>query len=285
MLKRREFFQVLGGGIVVLFTADEEFAQRRGSGEGMPKEIGAWLHIGEDGAITVYTGKAEMGQNIRTSLAQAVAEELHAPLASIHMRMGDTDLTPYDSGTSGSRTTPSMAPQLRKAAAAAREVLIDLAAEKWKRDRSSLAAADGKVIDTKTKQSTTFGELTKGQKLVKTIGEDVRLTPADKWRIAGKSVGKVTGRAVVTGRHEYPSDIKRPGMLYGRVLRPRVSTRRWRRLTRTKRRPCRASPWCMTATSPASPRRTPLRPRAPSRRCGPSGIRRRSPPGGNCSPI
>ena len=79
--------------------------------------------------VTVYTGKVEVGQNIRTSLTQAVAEELRAPLTSIRMVMGDTDLTPFDAGTFGSRTTPTMSPQLRKAAAAAREMLIDLAAE------------------------------------------------------------------------------------------------------------------------------------------------------------
>ena len=103
----------------------------------MPDNIGAWLHIGEDGTVTVFTGKTEVGQNIRTSLAQAVAEELRAPIASIKLVMADTALTPYDMGTFGSRTTPTMAPQLRKMAAAARETLIDLAAEKWKTDRAA----------------------------------------------------------------------------------------------------------------------------------------------------
>ncbi len=71
-----------------------------------PDEIGAWLHIGEDGRITVYTGKAEVGQNIRTSLTQAVAEELHAPPSSIRLVMADTQLTPFDMGTFGSQSTP-----------------------------------------------------------------------------------------------------------------------------------------------------------------------------------
>ena len=126
-MARRQFFKVLGGGIVVLFTATSALAQRRQGGRGnrraggdTPSELGAWLHVGEEGVVTVYTGKAEVGQNIRTSLTQVVAEELPTPLDSIRLVMGDTDLTPYDRGTFGSRTTPTMAPQLRKAAAAAR---------------------------------------------------------------------------------------------------------------------------------------------------------------------
>ncbi len=73
--------------------------------------------------VTIYTGKVEVGPNIRTSLTQAVAEELHAPIGSIKLVMADTDLTPYDMGTFGSRTTPTMAPQLKKVGAAARETL------------------------------------------------------------------------------------------------------------------------------------------------------------------
>ena len=115
-LDRREFFRVLGCGVVVLFFTDALLAQEPGSGRRggrgggqRPSEISAWLHIGEDGTVTVFTGKAEVGQNIRTSLTQAVAEELRAPVASIRMVMADTELTPYDGGTSGSRTTPDMA--------------------------------------------------------------------------------------------------------------------------------------------------------------------------------
>src|SRR5579862_6136001 len=118
---RRHFFKLLGGGLVVLGVSVPMLAQesgggrRRGGGQ-LPSDINAWLHIGEDGAVTVFTGKTEVGQNIRTSLTQAVAEELRTPPASIQLVMADTDLTPYDMGTFGSRTTPTMAPQLHKAA-------------------------------------------------------------------------------------------------------------------------------------------------------------------------
>lgn len=225
-LTRRDLFKALGGGIVVLFLLREAPAQqergggRRGFGQAMPREIGAWLHLAEDGSVTVYTGKAEVGQDIRTSLTQVVAEELRVPLASIRLVMADTDLTPFDMGTFGSRTTPVMAAHLRRTAAAARELLLDLAAEQAKAHRGSLVVADGKVTNPGTGQSFPFGELTRGRKLMATVDENVATTPAEAWRVAGKAVPKVNGRAIVTGAHRYSSDIKRPGMLYGKVLRP-----------------------------------------------------------------
>ncbi len=161
-----------------------------------------------------------MGQNIRTSLTQVVAEELRAPVASIHMVMADTQLTPYDMGTFGSRTTPSMSPQLRRAAAAARELLIDLAAETWKVDRSELTAADGAVVHARTKETLSYGTLTKGRKLTKTVSSQAPTTPADRWAVAGHSVPKVDGRSFVNGEHQYASDVRLPGMWHGKVLRP-----------------------------------------------------------------
>src|SRR5262252_7457630 len=229
-IERRNFFKLLGGGLVLVFALDalaqgsgarqEGESGRRAQNNSTPKEIGGWLHIGEDGSITAFTGKVEFGQNIRTSLSQVVAEELHVPLASVHLTMGDTDLTPFDMGTFGSRTTPTMAPQLRKAAAAAREALIDLAAEQWKVDRSALAVKDGKVINEKSKDSIDFGQLTKGQKLLKVITDTTPVTPVDQWKISGKSATKVNSRDLVTGKHRYTSDTKRSDMLFGKVIRP-----------------------------------------------------------------
>ena len=87
----------------------------------------------------MYTGKVEVGQNIRTSLSQIVAEELRVPLSSINMIMGDTDQVPFDAGTFGSRTTPQMGTQLRKAAATAREALLEMAAKNWNVPASGLS--------------------------------------------------------------------------------------------------------------------------------------------------
>jgi isoquinoline 1-oxidoreductase len=235
-LTRRDLFRTLGGGLLVMCLLDggqnsagaatQESGgggrQRGAGGRGRaPEDIGAWLHIGDDGTVTAYTGKVEVGQNARTSLTQAVAEELPTPPASIRLVMGDTDLTPYDAGTFGSRTTPAMNPQLRRAAAAARETLLDLAAAQIRAERGDLTIAGGKVTHAASRQSLGFGELTRGQKMVMTIGADAALTPATEWKSAGRSLPKVNGRDIVTGRHQYTSDIRRPGgMLYGKVVRP-----------------------------------------------------------------
>jgi isoquinoline 1-oxidoreductase len=222
---RREFFQLAGAGVIVaLLMGDESSAQQRRPGGQQggagPREIGAWIHVGEKNEITLYTGKVEIGQNIRTSLSQVVAEELHVPASAVRAVMADTAAVPFDMGTFGSRTTPTMAPQLRRAAAAAREVLLDFAAEQGKVERGSLTVGGGKVTGPGGKPAFTFGELTKGQKLMKVIVATVPTAPAGKWTVAGTSVPKVDGRAFVTGSHQYASDTRRPGMLFGKVLRP-----------------------------------------------------------------
>jgi nicotinate dehydrogenase subunit B len=223
-VNRRGFLKTVGGGVLVCLAAKMLPAQESGrggfQGHELPQDIAAWLHIAQDGAVTVYTGKVEMGQNIRTSLTQQVAEELRVPVGSIRMTMGDTELTPWDAGTFGSRTTPTMAPQLRKMAMATRAVLVEMAAQKWKAQPASLVAADGKVTNPQTKQSFTYGELTQGHNMVKVVGADSALTPATEWKIAGQPAPKVDGREFVTGRHQYTSDMQVDGMMHGKVLRP-----------------------------------------------------------------
>jgi isoquinoline 1-oxidoreductase len=218
---RREFLGLFGAGLFVWLGAADLLAQPREGGgeEDGPPDIAAWLHVAEDGAVTAYTGKVEFGQDIRTSLAQAVADELKAPLASVRLVMGDTALTPFDMGTFGSRTTPVMAPQLRRMAAAAREAIVDLAAERWSAPRESLRIADGRVSEAGGGRTATLGDLAGGKKLVRRAVE-AAITPASAWTVAGQSVPKVNARELVTGTHVYTSDLKRPGMWHGRVLRP-----------------------------------------------------------------
>jgi nicotinate dehydrogenase subunit B len=225
-LDRREFFKLLGSGVLVVSVLkqaaweQESGGARSRRGEALPTQIDAWLHIGENGKVTVYTGKVEVGQNIRTSLSQGVAEELRFPIEKIELVMGDTQLTPFDMGTFGSRTTPTMNLQLRKVAAAARELLIDLAAAQWKADRGHLVAADGKVMDPDGKRSVDYAALVKGQQLTQSIPAEDRLLPAANWTKLGHSAPKVDGSDFVTGKHRYPSDQKLPDMWYGKILRP-----------------------------------------------------------------
>src|SRR5882724_2524184 len=225
---RRDFIKAFGAGIIFVVPLGRALAQQRGLGESgragsgnqLPNDIGAWIHIDEDGGVTVFTGKVEMGQNIRTSLAQAVAEELHVPFATVHLVMGDTDLTPFDMGTFGSRSTPTMAPQLRKAAAAAREVLIELAAQQLSVEPASVKIVDARFVNHDKSKTLSLAEVAKGRKLVKVIPENISTTQPKDWTIAGTSVTKVDSRNFVTGKHQYTSDIKREGMLYGKVVRP-----------------------------------------------------------------
>ncbi|MHB1556481.1 MAG: xanthine dehydrogenase family protein molybdopterin-binding subunit [Isosphaeraceae bacterium] len=230
-LDRRDFLRGLGGGLLVLYLLDRESpdAEAQESGGRLrggfgrtpaPQDVGAWLHIGEDGKISVFTGKAEVGQNIRTSLTQAVAEELRVPISAVTMVMADTRLTPFDMGTFGSRTTPDMSRRLHRAAAAAREALVDLAAETWKVDRQGLSAKDGAVHRTATGETLAYGKLTGGRKLTRTVTDDTPTTPPEKWTISGHDAAKVNGRSFVNGAHQYSCDIRRPGMWYGKVLRP-----------------------------------------------------------------
>ena len=221
-LDRRDFMRVFGSGLVVVATLPRLAGQESGRGVQGRREqadLAAWLHIDERGRVTVYTGKVEIGQNIRTSLSQTVADELRVPLTSIQMIMADTDLVPFDAGTFGSMSTPRMGRQLSRAAAVAREMLIDAAAASLGVDRATLTADNGRVVSSSGK-SLAYGELTKGRKLTGTISGEPPVTPADRWKVRGKPEKKLDGRTFVTGAHKYASDVSRPGMLVGRMVRP-----------------------------------------------------------------
>ena len=225
-LQRRDFFKVMGAGIAVFsLAANSEGRQESGAGRSnreqeQPKDISSWLHINEDGLVTVFTGKVEVGQNTRTTLAQSVADELHVPLGSIRLVMGDTALTPFDMGTFGSRSTPYMSPQLRRAASAARDLLVEQAAAEWKIAPDQLVAIDGKVSNPASGATLSYAQLAKGKTLAHNLPDADPITPPDRWTIAGKSAPKVDARAFVTGRHPYTPDLRPPDLLHGKVLRP-----------------------------------------------------------------
>ena len=226
-LARRDFFKLLGAGVAVFVVAKDALAEQEtpaGSrsfhNEELPKEITSWLHVGEDGVVTGFTGKAEVGQNIRTSISQTIADELRVPFESLRLVMADTSLTPFDAGTFGSRTTPTMTPQFRRVAEAARNLLIGVAAKEWNVASEGLVAADAKVTDPVSKRSLSYSELARGKTLAQNLPAEDPVTPATEWKVAGKPLPKVDGRAFVTGSHRYASDIHLEGMLFGKVLRP-----------------------------------------------------------------
>ncbi len=222
-LNRREFIKLLGPGIYLLFSVEDLLlAQqpRRGFGS-YPEDFNAYLRIGEDGGVTCYTGKIEMGQGIIASLAQMLAEELEVSYTSVRMVMGDTKLCPWDPGTNGSRSTKYFGPALRAAGAEAREVLIQLAAEHLELPQDRLIAKDGMVSDkTNPGTSVTYGFLARGQTIERRLEKKPALKPPSEFRICGKSLPRADARDKVMGKAQFAADIRLPRMLYGKVLRP-----------------------------------------------------------------
>jgi isoquinoline 1-oxidoreductase len=225
-LQRRDFFKVMGAGIAIFTVAanasaaQESGARRHDGDQDQPKDISSWLHINDDGVVTVFTGKVEVGQNTRSTLAQSVADELRVPLASVRMVMGDTALTPFDMGTFGSRSTPYMSPQLRRAAAAARDLLLAQAAAEWKTPPGKLVAGAGKIINPASGAILTYAQLAHGKTLAHDLPDADPITPPEKWTIAGKSQPKIDARAFVTGQHQYTPDLRPANLLHGKVVRP-----------------------------------------------------------------
>lgn len=215
-IDRRQFCKLLGGGVVVLITSrpSDLFGQRRP----YPEDPNAYLRIDENGRVTLFSGKIEMGQGVNTSLAQMAAEELGVSLDSITMVMGDTDLCPWDQGTWGSQTTRMFGPAVRAAAAEARTVMMKLAAEKLGTPRDQLRVANGVVSN--GKKNVTYGELAKGKQIARLVNEKAVLRSAKEFKLIGKPAKRVDGRDKVTGRAKYTGDILLPGMLYARILRP-----------------------------------------------------------------
>lgn len=222
-LSRRTVVQLLGTGLLITVTQGISLGQRsRGQGRG-GAAIAARIHINKDGKISVMTGKIEEGQGPRAQLSQAAAEELRVGVGVIRMVMSDTALVPDDGITAGSRTTPSTVPAVRSGAAAARELLTKLAAERWKADPGILTVRDGIIQSGTTGKTVTYADLVKSKEATdafkQNIPSEASVTPRDQWKVLGTSVPRPNGRDIITGAHRYPSDIIRPNMLYGKILR------------------------------------------------------------------
>jgi isoquinoline 1-oxidoreductase len=222
-VSRRTFVQMLGAGLLITVTEGVSIGQRRRGG-GRSIAVAARVHINTDGTINVMTGKVEEGQGARAELTQAAAEELRVDVEKVRLLMSDSDLTPDDGRTAGSRTTPSTVPAVRRGTATARELLRRLAAEQWKVDSGSLEVKHGIITNRKTKKTISYADLAKSQNVAEafkeTVSSDIDLTPVEQWQAMGTSVPRPNSRDIVTGAHKYPSDIVRPNMLYGKILRP-----------------------------------------------------------------
>jgi isoquinoline 1-oxidoreductase len=224
-LDRRQFLKLLGGGLTVFFSveppAEAQYPRDLSRTTQSSYDFNGYLRIGEDGRVACFTGKVELGQGIITSLAQMLAEELDISLDSIDMVMGDTDLCPYDAGTYGSRSTKYFGPQLREAAAQARAVLFGLAVAQLKASQENLEVINGVIQDRKDPgKRVSYADLVRGKWIEKRLGTKADPKPPSAFKISGKPTGRTDGLPKVTGQAQYAGDIRLPGMLYARILRP-----------------------------------------------------------------
>jgi isoquinoline 1-oxidoreductase len=220
-ISRRDFLGAAGGGIVVLFGVNPSTPSAAADRPGYPDDFHAYLSIGANGRVTVFSGKIEMGQGVQTSLAQMAAEELGADLASIDMILGDTDKCPWDMGTFGSMSTRFFGPALRAAAAKARSVLTRLAAAKLGVPADRLTIENGMVsVMGEPDRRVSFGELADGVGIAETVSQAAVLRSAADFAVMGRSPKRLDGVEKVTGAAKYAADISLPDMLHARILRP-----------------------------------------------------------------
>lgn len=215
-LDRRGFLKFTASGLLITLFAAESQAQP----DSALKTIESRLLIGKDGRVTILTGKVEEGQGARTQLAMVAAEELRLPVSMVSVEMADTDRTPDDCITAGSRTTPSTVPRVRQAAGMARAILIHAAALKFAVNSASITVKDG--VAQAGARRFTYADLASGEGAIASAKPSPTVVlatrPAD-WTVLGKPQTRINGRAIVTGEHKFPSDITRPGMVHAAVLR------------------------------------------------------------------
>jgi CO/xanthine dehydrogenase Mo-binding subunit len=227
-MNRRHFLKRSSGALVVAFSSvasvSDLFAQApqpgRFDGPGTP-QLDAWIAIGADGNVTAYTGKVELGHGLFTSQTQLVAEELCVPLARVKLVQGDTAVSPDQGTTSGSQSHPVNFNEggLALACATAREALLQMAAQRMGVPATILHVDEG-VISGGGRASLTYGDLIGGRKFNVTLNPNAKRKPMSEWTILGKPVPRLDLPALVTGRFEFVHNVRVPGMLHGRVVRP-----------------------------------------------------------------
>lgn len=185
-----------------------------------PGDPATLLTIDADGVVSAFSGKVEYGQGIRNGFAMEIADELDVPVDSVQVILGDTALVPQDRGTTGSASTRTVGIQLRRAAATARQALVDLAATRLEIDADSLSTRDGAVVSGDGSASVDYSDLLSGHTLTLPMPDEVVLKDVDEFRLMGKPARRIDAVSRVTGAAKYAQDVVIPGMLYGKVLRP-----------------------------------------------------------------
>jgi len=227
---RRVFLQ-MSGALVVSFSAASildaadvvqgPFDTRRSHVD--PTQLDSWLAVGADGSVTAYTGKCEFGQGMYTAQIQLVAEELSVPVSRVKLLQCDTSICPDQGTTSGSQSTPTNFNErnLAQAAATAREALLRLASERLGVPVDRLAASDGVVgVKGDAGKRVSYGELVGGKRFDITVNAHAPRKAVADWRVMGTPVPRVDMTEMATGTFEFVHNVRVPGMLHGRVVRP-----------------------------------------------------------------
>lgn len=237
-ISRRELLKGTGA-LVVSFSlfgsAARAFAQAAaGAGEPEATSLDSWLAVAQDGTITVFTSKVELGTGTETALAQIVAEELDVPFSRIHMEAGDTSKTVDQAVTAASRTIERAGPQLRQAAAVARRELLRLASERLNTPAEQLSVNDGVIsANGDSARKISYADLVGNRRFnvkmeASGFGWDLKISPdapvknVKDYKIVGTSVPRTDLPGKFTGEFTYAMDVRVPGMLHGRVVRPPV---------------------------------------------------------------
>ena len=185
-------------------------------------QVDAWLQLLENGVVKILTGRMELGQGMTVVMQQVVGEELNIEPSKIQVIMADTALTPNEGYTSGSRTVESGAMKVRYAAATARQIMIELAARHWSIDESLISLEDGFLLWYDENKQVDFYELLKGKQLSSAIRKEVTTKAVDQRRWVGTSYPHPDIARIVRGEPIFVQDLRLPGMIHARVVRPPV---------------------------------------------------------------
>jgi CO/xanthine dehydrogenase Mo-binding subunit len=183
-------------------------------------ELDAWVRINPDGTITVFTGKVEYGQGIKTAFAQIAAEELDVPLDRIQVVMGDTARTPDEGMTVGSMSLQTSGNAIRYAAAEARQFMLSIAYEELEVPLDRLVVNAGVITDPESGRSISYWDLFGGKKFGVQISGMGKPKPADAYSLVGQPAKRIDLTGKVTGQHKYVQDLDFPSLVHGRVVRP-----------------------------------------------------------------
>jgi len=223
----RRRFLAAGGSLVIGFSLSPKalFAQGSPAATKLPGSlnttpmIDSWIRLGADGSITVLTGKAELGQGVRTALIQIAAEQLFVQPGKIQLITADTRRTPDEGYTAGSNSMKDSGTAIMNAAAQVREILIARAAVRLGLSADKLKAEDGAVIVSDGRRIA-FGDLVGGELTRVRAESQIKLKDPASYTVVGHSMQRVDIPAKVTGGAAYVQDLRLPGMVHARVVRP-----------------------------------------------------------------